>query len=91
MSAARATVQASVTRGGAIAADQAEQRIDAPHARPRQGAVEQRGGVAPDHRARLVGLAPQRVDIAERVDAALDGIVGGDRSIGHRAVGAGAS
>ena len=48
----------------AVAAHEAEQRIDAPHARPRQGAVEQRGGVAADDLAGCVGLATEGVDIA---------------------------
>ena len=59
----------------AVAPHEAEQRIDAPHARPRQRAVEQGGGVAADDRAGGVGLSPERVDIAHGVDAALDGIV----------------
>jgi hypothetical protein len=60
---------------GAVAAHQTEQGVDAPHPRPRQRAVEQRGGVAADDLAGGLGLAPQGVDIAHRVDTALGRIV----------------
>ena len=60
---------------GAVPTHEAEQRVDASHARPRQWAVEQRRGVATDHLAGGVGLAAERVDIAHRVDAALDRII----------------
>ena len=76
ISASRATAQTSVTRARR-SAHEAEQRVDPPHARPRQGAVEQRRGVAPDHLAGGVGLAAERVDVAHRVDAALDRIIAG--------------
>jgi hypothetical protein len=39
-----------------IAADEPEQRIDAAHPRPRQGAVEQCRRVAPNRLAGLLGL-----------------------------------
>jgi len=75
MSASSAIVQALGDARGAVAAHEAEQRVHAPHARPRQRAVEQGGGIVADDLAGGVGLAPERVDIAHRVDAALDGIV----------------
>ena len=76
MSAVRATVQTSVTRG-AVAAHEAEERVDASHARPRQRAVEECRGVAADDLAGRLGLAPQRVDIAHRIDAALERVIAG--------------
>ena len=76
---------------GAVATHEAEQRIDAAHPRPRQRAVEQRGGVAADDLAGGVGLAPQRVDVAHRVDAALDGIVAGIDRLAARRLAADAS
>src|SRR5712692_8593030 len=61
----------------AVAPDEPEQSIDASHARPGQRTVEERGGVAADGLAMTGGLALEGGDIAHRVDAALDGIVGG--------------
>jgi hypothetical protein len=61
----------------AVATHEAEQRVDASHARPGQGPLEQRPGEATDHLAGGVGLAAERVDIAHRVDAALDRIIAG--------------
>ena len=60
---------------GAVAPHEAEQRVHAPHPRPRQWAVEQRGGVATDDVGGGLSLTPQRVDIPHGVDAALDRIV----------------
>ncbi|HVL68918.1 MAG TPA: hypothetical protein VM364_16805 [Vicinamibacterales bacterium] len=60
---------------GAVAAHETEQRVDAPHARPRQWTVEERGGIAADDLAGGLGLAAERIDIAHRVDTALDGVI----------------
>ena len=60
---------------GAEATHQAEQRIHAPHPRPGQRPVEQRGRVPRDVRTVLGGLRPQRLDIAEGVYAPLGRIV----------------
>ena len=55
--------------------DKAEQRVDPAHASPWQRTVEQGGGEAGDARTVCVGLRLQGLDIAQGVDAALDGIV----------------
>lgn len=60
---------------GAVAAREAEERVDAAHPRPGQRAVEERRGILADDRAGGRRLAAQRLDIAHRVDAALDGII----------------
>ena len=74
-----------IDAGGAVASREAEQRVDAPHARPRQRAVEQRGGEAPDGVADARRLLLQRGDIAQGIDAALGGIVGRiDRAAARR-------
>ena len=65
-----------IDAGGAVAAGEPEQRIDAPHARPRQGTVQERCREAPDGRAGARRLLLQRRDIAQRIEAALCGIVG---------------
>ena len=54
---------------------EAEQRIDAPHARPRQRAVEERRREAPNGLAGARRLLLQRRDVAEGIDAARGGIV----------------
>jgi hypothetical protein len=60
---------------GAVATHESEQGVDTPHACPRQRVVEQRRGTAADDLAGGLGLAPQRLDIVHRVDAARDGII----------------
>jgi len=62
---------------GTVAADEAEQRVDAAHARPRQRAVEERGGKAADDLTSGLGLSAECIDIAHRVDTALDGVIAG--------------
>jgi hypothetical protein len=59
----------------AEAPHEAEQRVHAAHARPRQGAVEEHGCVPRDVRAVCSGLGPERLDIAQGVHAALGRIV----------------
>ena len=69
---------------GAVAAHEAEQRIHAPHTRPRQRTVEERGGIAANDFAGGFGLSAECVDIAHGVDAALDGVIAGIDSLPTR-------
>jgi hypothetical protein len=49
---------------GAIPAHESEQGVDAAHARPGQGTIEQRRRVAANHGPGLLRLPPQRIDVA---------------------------
>jgi hypothetical protein len=58
-----------------IAPHEPEQRVDAPHPRPRQRAVEERRGVLVDDRTASLHPAAERVDIPHGADTPLDRVI----------------